>query len=157
MASEVTMSAETAHDDHPGHGSTGLYLTVFFALCILTSLSFLTYFDFWRDRVSVGVSRTFMMAVSCSKAMLVITFFMHLKWETNWKWMLTIPASLMSIFLMIVLVPDIGLRMRHASQDRMIYAAEVQAEEQADHSHESEDEHSEHSHEAEHESEHPST
>ena len=83
------------------------------------------------------------MGVSCTKAMLVITFFMHLKWEANWKWVLTIPASMMSIFLMAMLVPDVGMRMQHASYERMVYGAEVPAEvhveegheEQADSSH----------------------
>lgn len=112
------------HDDHESHGGTGLYISVFVALCILTSMSFLTYFDFWRENVSVGVSRAFMMAVSCTKAMLVIMFFMHLKWEASWKWVLTIPASIMSIFLMFMLVPDVGLRMNHASYERMIHASE---------------------------------
>ena len=74
------------------------------------------------------VSRAFMMAVSCTKAMLVIMFFMHLKWEANWKWVLTVPASFMSALLIFALVPDIGLRMRHASYERMIYAAEAPAE-----------------------------
>jgi len=127
------MTNETSHNDHQGHGSTGLYVTVFVALCILTSMSFLTYFDFWRERVPVGVSRAFMMAVSCCKAMLVITFFMHLKWEANWKWVLTVPASLLAIVLMLVLVPDVGLRMRHASYTRMIHAAEVSPEVSGDH------------------------
>ncbi len=121
------------HDDHEGHGSASLYVSVFIALCCLTSLSFLTYFDFWRNMVPVGFSRAFMLAVSCTKALLVITFFMHLKWEANWKWMLTVPASLMAIFLMAVLVPDIGLRMKHASYERMIYAAEVPADEDTAH------------------------
>lgn len=147
------MSAETTHDDQ-GHGSTRLYVSVFIALCVLTSMSFLTYFDFWDQRVSVGVSRVFMFAVSCCKALLVITFFMHLKWESNWKWMLTIPASLMSIFLMAILVPDIGLRMRHASHERMIHAAEV---EPAAHAAEGDHGHAEESHATEHEAEHPAT
>ena len=62
-----------------------------------------------RD-VPMHASRALMMAVSCTKAMLVIMFFMHLMWEANWKWVLTIPASFMSIFLMLMLVPDIGWR-----------------------------------------------
>ena len=33
-----------------------------------------------------------MMAVSCTKAMLVILFFMHVKYEANWKYVLTIPG-----------------------------------------------------------------
>ena len=53
-----------------------------------------------------------MMAVSCTKALLVILFFMHVKYEANWKYVLTIPASIMSMLLILALVPDVGLRMR---------------------------------------------
>jgi cytochrome c oxidase subunit 4 len=63
------------------------------------------------------------MAVSCTKAMLVILFFMHVKYEANWKYVLTIPAAMMSIFLLLMLVPDVGMRLRHASQERLLYSA----------------------------------
>jgi len=118
------MSDQSHDDQHESHGGYGLYIGVFVALCVLTTFSFLTYFDFWRDNVSVNLSRAFMMAVSCTKAMLVILFFMHLLWEGAWKWILTAPMIVMSAILIFALVPDVGLRMRHASQDRMIYAAE---------------------------------
>ena len=62
-----------------------------------------------------------MMAVSCTKAMLVILFFMHVKYEANWKYVLTIPAGMMSIFLMLMLVPDVGLRLHHASEERLLH------------------------------------
>jgi cytochrome c oxidase subunit 4 len=118
------------HDSHDeiSHGGIGKYLVVFVALCALTMCSFLTYFDFWRDHVSTHASRALMMAVSCTKAMLVIMFFMHLLWEANWKWVLTIPATFMSIFLMLMLVPDVGWRQNngyaHYSQERLLYAAD---------------------------------
>jgi cytochrome c oxidase subunit 4 len=125
-------------DDHV-HGGIGKYLVVFAALCVLTMFSFLTYFDFWREHVPYEASRALMMAVSCTKAMLVIMFFMHLLWEANWKWVLTIPASFMSIFLMLMLVPDIGWRKDNGfarySDDRWHYAAEPPA---ADSNHEAE-------------------
>lgn len=118
-------------EHHEEHSHTGLFMMVFVALCALTTISFLTYFDWWRESVSVEMSRLVMMAVSCTKAMLVIMFFMHLKWEANWKWVLTAPVIFMSALLVMALVPDVGLRMRHASHDRMIYAAERPAEEEA--------------------------
>lgn len=121
------MTEHEQHTQHEHHGGTGLYIAVFLALCALTTLSFLTYFDFWRNNVPTEVSRVFMMAVSCTKAMLVIMFFMHLKWEANWKWVLTVPASIMSALLIFALVPDVGLRMRHASYDRLRFAAEKPA------------------------------
>lgn len=149
----MTDTTSEHHDDqydHEEHGSIGLYVFVFVALCVLTSMSFLTYFDFWREHVSVEVSRAFMMAVSCTKAMLVIMFFMHLKWEANWKWVLTIPASFMSALLIFALIPDIGLRMRHASHERLIHAAEAPVTSEADHELESHGENSADSHGAEH-------
>jgi cytochrome c oxidase subunit 4 len=76
-----------------------------------------------------------MMAVSCSKAMLVILFFMHLLWEANWKWILTIPASGMSIFLALALVPDVAWRQNTGfatySPERLLWAAEPTLQEPA--------------------------
>jgi cytochrome c oxidase subunit 4 len=56
--------------------------------------------------------------------MLVILFFMHVKYEANWKYVLTIPAAFMSIFLILALVPDIGWRGYHVSEERQQYMAE---------------------------------
>ena len=99
---------------------------MFIALCVLTSASFFTYSSYWP--FSKEVAWAFMMAVSCTKAMLVIMFFMHLLWEANWKWVLTIPASFMSIFLMLMLVPDVGMRQNNGyarySRERWVYAAD---------------------------------
>ena len=123
-----TKSSEAAqHDDHGGFGK---YYAVFAALCVLTSASFMTYFDFWEENFSDHVGWAFMMAVSCTKASLVILFFMHLKYEANWKYVLTIPAGMMSIFLMLMLVPDVGMRMRHYSVERHARRA---AEQKDDH------------------------
>jgi cytochrome c oxidase subunit 4 len=120
---------QVGHDshDHADHGGNAKYILVFVALCVLTCGSFLTYFDFWRSHVPVQASRALMMAISCTKAMLVIMFFMHLLWEANWKWVLTIPATFMSVFLMFMLVPDIGWRINNGyarySEQRWLYAA----------------------------------
>ena len=115
------------HDDHGGHdhghGGIGQYLAVFVALCFLTTMSFLTYSPMWPWRDEPQVGWAFMMAVSCTKAMLVVLFFMHVLWEANWKYVLTIPAAMMAIFLAIMLVPDIGLRNRMVSQERALHMA----------------------------------
>lgn len=120
--------------DHHGPKGVGVYVAVAVALVFLTACSYATYLPFWDTVVgeSIAVKRVWMMAVSCTKAMLVIMFFMHLKWEANWKWVLTIPASLMSLFLVLMLVPDIGRRMEHASYERLIYSADVTPEEAAE-------------------------
>ena len=68
-----------------------------------------------------------MMAISCMKALLVISFFMHLRWEANWKYVLTIPASIMSIFLVLMLVPDVLQRSQTAAEERQGLQAVVEA------------------------------
>jgi cytochrome c oxidase subunit IV len=111
------------HGDHGGHGGLGKYLLVFLALCGLTTMSFFTYSPAWPWRDQPQVGWAFMMAVSCTKAMLVILFFMHVWWEANWKYVLTIPAAMMALFLGIMLVPDVGMRNRMVSQERALHMA----------------------------------
>ena len=122
-ADEALLHAEQGHDGDHGHGGLGQYLLVFLALCGLTTMSFLTYSPLWPWRDEPQVGWAFMMAVSCTKAMLVVLFFMHVLWEANWKYVLTIPAAMMAIFLGIMLVPDIGLRNRMVSQERALHMA----------------------------------
>jgi cytochrome c oxidase subunit IV len=114
------------HPEGAEHGpkGVGVYIMVALALVFLTACSYWTYTPFWPFGDNLAIKRTWMMAVSCTKAMLVIMFFMHLKWEANWKWVVTVPASLMSLLLVLALVPDIGMRMNYASHERLIYAAE---------------------------------
>jgi cytochrome c oxidase subunit 4 len=119
--------AASGHGDHGTHG-TWKYIQVFIALSVLTSASFFTYSSYWPYHDTPAVGWTFMMAVSCSKALLVMLFFMHLKYEASWKYVLTIPASVMAIFLMLALVPDVKWRYpeiaggRKASDERKEHA-----------------------------------
>jgi cytochrome c oxidase subunit IV len=117
------------HDDAhgQGHGGVGKYVMVFVALCALTAISFAVGNSQSLRENSPGTMWAMMMAVSCAKAMLVILFFMHILWEANWKYVLTIPASMMSIFLMLMLVPDIGRRTDKYAEERWLHAAEPQA------------------------------
>jgi len=109
--------------DAGGHGGVGKYVAVFFALCGLTAISVgVGSFMPGLRANAPGIMWGAMMAVSCAKASLVILFFMHLKWEANWKYVLTVPASIMSVFLMLMLIPDIGLRTRWYAEERWLYA-----------------------------------
>ncbi len=110
-----------SHDDH--HPSKAIYGYVFVALCVLTAASFLTYFPFWKNSFSKEAAWALMMTVSCTKAMLVILFFMHLKSEKSWKYVLTIPTAMMAIFLVLMLVPDVGRRVRNYTAERNRYSA----------------------------------
>lgn len=108
--------------DH-GHGGVGKYLAVFVGLCVLTAMSFAL--GNWTSvkESSPQVVWAGMMAVSCGKAMLVMLFFMHLIWEANWKYVLTIPASIMSLFLILMLCPDVGNRTELYSEERWLHSA----------------------------------
>ena len=119
-----THAADGDEHAHADHGGNAKYVYVFLALCVLTGASFFTYSSAWPWHDQPLVGRWFMMAVSCTKAMLVISFFMHLKYEADWKYVLTIPASIMSLLLIMALVPDIGLRMRSYSPERREHAAQ---------------------------------
>jgi len=113
-----------ADDAHAGHGSGALYGMIFIMLCVLTALSFGSFYVF-KGTPKIGWA--VMMAISCMKAGLVIMFFMHLIWEANWKYVLTFPAMFMSIFLVLMLVPDIGWRMDNYDYYRKLGAAEPAA------------------------------
>ncbi len=102
------MAASHSHETE-AH-STRVYWQVFLALTVLTGASFFTYSSYWPFHDTPAVGWTFMMAVSVTKAMLVMLFFMHLKYEANWKYVLTIPATVMAIFLIVALVPDVMWR-----------------------------------------------
>lgn len=115
---------DPAHDSgHDEHGGMGKYLVVTGGLLVLTLISF-TIANVEAIMQTEAVGWTAMIAVSCAKASLVMLFFMHLKWEANWKYVLTIPASIMSIFLMLMLIPDIGNRTRRYTESRWLHAAE---------------------------------
>ena len=127
MSGQVEVESNTPdesseHDAHHG-GSIKTYIVVFLALCLLTTASFFTYSEFWREHFSPQAGWAFMMAVSCTKALLVVLFFMHLLYEANWKYVLTIPMVFMSIFLVLMLVPDVGMRMNRVSEERRRHMA----------------------------------
>jgi cytochrome c oxidase subunit 4 len=116
--------SKVATGEEHGHGGSGKYIAVFVALCVLTGASFFTTSDLWPFHANKTIGWSFMMAVSCTKAMLVILFFMHLLWEANWKYVLTVPAVGMSVFLVCMLIPDIGLRYRRYAEERRTLAVE---------------------------------
>jgi len=62
-----------------GHvSSTGLYLTIFFALMVLTAVTVAAaYLDLGQFNFSVA------MAIAGFKASLVVWYFMHVKWQSG--------------------------------------------------------------------------
>lgn len=93
-----------AHDDHSAHHVN--YLAVFGALCIFTALSVV--FDvlsFDNHMITIVL----VLAVAVAKALCVMMFFMHLKFEGNWKYVLLAPTTILAIGLPLALLPDIGV------------------------------------------------
>ena len=114
------------HDGHAEHDHGPVFFQVFIGLLILTAMS-VAVGTFLMGRINPLVAWSMMMAISCMKALLVISFFMHLRWEANWKYVLTIPASIMSIFLVLMLVPDVLQRSQTAAEERQGLQAVVEA------------------------------
>lgn len=100
---------------------TKLFTVIFVLLVILTGLSFAVANSSLMDHPLRGWLA--MILISVAKASLVIVFFMHLAWETNWKYVLTIPAGVMSTLLVLILIPDIGNRTEAYSAEREKFAA----------------------------------
>ena len=93
-----------AHDDHSAHHVN--YLAVFVALCVFTGLSVIF------DLVSFSnhaITIVLVLAVAVAKALCVMMFFMHLKFEGNWKFVLLAPTTILAIGLPLSLLPDIGV------------------------------------------------
>ena len=129
--------SEQHHDGHDEHDHGSTFVKVFVALLILTAISFLVgNSPLMVNRPQVGWA--LMLVVSCAKALLVISFFMHLRWEANWKYVLTIPASIMSLFVLVMLIPDVAQRSQYLSEERFRHSATPEVNEaqagHADHS-----------------------
>ena len=107
------------HEAHTTHTPT--FVAVFLLLCGLTAVSFwISGSKMMTD--SVNLARGCLIAVSAAKAMLVITFFMHLWWEKRWKYVLTVPALILAVIMILLLIPDVGLRSETYSSQRKLHA-----------------------------------
>ncbi len=98
------------HDSHHVN-----YLAILIALCVLTALSVAFDLADIRDTAtSMGLNGTIVLAfcvlaVSVAKASCVMLFFMHLKFERNWKYVLLAPTTILALGLPLALLPDVGV------------------------------------------------
>ena len=106
------------------HDHRRSFLAVFAALCVLTAISVaIANIDIFTDKT---VKWSAFMGVAFLKAFLVAAFFMHLRWEKIWKYALTIPTLMLATILALSLLPDVGLRSRWYSEDRMIHGPQIE-------------------------------
>ncbi len=97
---------EHGHDEHHPHVN---YWMIFVILCVLTAISALAdKLCDWRF-FHKGIVLTFIvLAVACAKALFVMGYFMHLKFEGRWKFVLLAPTIILAMAIPAALMPDIG-------------------------------------------------
>ncbi len=81
------------------------YFSIFIALCVCTLLS--VAFDLVHLPGLLLV--VLVLAVAMAKALYVLTYFMHLKFEGGWKYIILAPTVILSLGLVVGLAPDIGM------------------------------------------------
>lgn len=96
-------SASPHHETH-SHDST--YIRVFVALLVFTILEYV-YAMLTQSHFPALVIGLVTLAVT--KAVLVALYFMHLKFEGRWVYLLLVPAGVLATALVAALVPDISL------------------------------------------------
>lgn len=110
------------------HGNT--YLRVFLALCGLTVLSVLADLLSLADRrIIVAI----VLAVATAKALCVMLYFMHLKFESGWKYVLLAPTIVLALALPLSLLPDVGMHYYPQDTRQTREYARMQAESDSGH------------------------
>ncbi len=92
-----------AHEEHSDHVN---YFYVFLLLCVFTAASVVADVVHIDSKLVVIV---IVLAIATAKAMCVMMFFMHLKFEGNWKYVLLAPTVILAIGLPLALLPDVGV------------------------------------------------
>jgi cytochrome c oxidase subunit 4 len=109
MSDEHAATIADDHADRSEHFPHVNYWVIFGLLCGLTALSWLA--DKMGDwgLLHKGVFLTFIvLAVACAKALFVMGYFMHLKFEGKWKFVLLAPTIILAMAIPAALMPDIG-------------------------------------------------
>jgi len=89
--------------EHHSHGKT--YAMVFGTLCIFTLMSIVADMLHLPNKILLtGI----ILAVATSKALCVMLYFMHLKFERAWKYLLLAPTFILAATIPFALIPDIG-------------------------------------------------
>jgi cytochrome c oxidase subunit IV len=99
-----------AHEEHT-YGHHVWYFGVFLALCFLTLVSVASDLVHINSRLIGGINvllATLVLSVAAAKAMFVMMFFMHLRFEGRWKFLLLSPTLILALGLPLALLPDVG-------------------------------------------------
>lgn len=104
MSDEHAALPAAEHVVHEEHHHYVNYWAIFGALCVLTFISYMA-----DELGNKGVVLTFIvLAVAVAKALFVMMYFMHLKFEGQWKFVLLAPTIILAMAIPAALMPDIG-------------------------------------------------
>ncbi len=106
MAETTKMSPSEIAAEHATE-SHAPYLKVFMALAVLTAVEYY-YAAIFKDHFGVLVLGLLFLAVI--KAGLVGWYFMHLKFEGNWVYIMLVPAMILATIIVMALTPDMVLK-----------------------------------------------
>jgi cytochrome c oxidase subunit 4 len=104
-AGHAAADAETAAHDTASHTHVN-YWAIFGALCILTAVSWIA--DELKGNMGAVLLVLVVLTVASFKAMFVMLYFMHLKFEGKWKFVLLAPTTVLALAIVAGLMPDIG-------------------------------------------------
>ena len=117
------------HNDHP-HVN---YWMIFGFLCAFTVASVIA------DVLELSLHRYILiflvMLIASFKASYVMRYFMHLKFEGKWKYIVLLPTTVLALAIPFALAPDIGIHYYDVDvpQQNTLLEKEVLAEEEKDH------------------------
>lgn len=104
------------------HHAPPNYLAVFAGLCVLTGASWLLDemggWGLFSGKVLLAV---LVLAVAVAKAMFVAVYFMHLKFEGRWKYVLLLPTAILAVGLPVALAPDLSMNYYEADTPQEAY------------------------------------
>jgi cytochrome c oxidase subunit IV len=106
MTDPTAMSASDVAEEHATEAHAP-YLLVWFALAVLTGIEYF-YASFFKDFFLVLILGLLFWAIV--KAGLVGWYFMHLKFEGNWVYIMIVPACILATILVMALMPDMAMK-----------------------------------------------
>ena len=100
------MSHEAHAAEHHESGTTGLFLTVWFSLVFITAVEvFLAYLEYMREHPATML--TLLVGLSIIKAALIMSYFMHLRFERLSLVLWLVPAMVFCLCMIIIFfMPD---------------------------------------------------
>src|SRR5215210_5148398 len=96
------------HEHAESHVKT--YLKVFVVLLVFTVLEYFYAKFASRFQFHIALLILGLMTLAVTKAVLVAMYFMHLKFEGRWVYLMLVPAGILATVFIVALAPDIALQ-----------------------------------------------